>query len=237
MTSARSIHSRTLFLALTLCLGWAPSVFAKGRRSEGATSRLRNELRMSEKKSGVLQRISVLVGGSAGTFNIPGYERELNLGFSGGATIDIGGRNFVFETGLTYLELGMSRSVIGGTELDEMRMNLNYVGIPLNAKYYFSNSEDSAFFGRIGVIPLFQVSSTAVARFQGRETARIDVPTNRNDVLGTVGFGGQFRVSSNMSILLEGNALLGAISITRDGAGDTRNIGLSFLTGLSFDLN
>ncbi|MBX9767381.1 MAG: PorT family protein [Bdellovibrionales bacterium] len=236
MKSAINTPSPALFAILIIGLVWTSASFAKGRHSEGATSRLRNELRMSEKKSSIFKRISVFAGGSAGTFTTPGFESQFNIGFSGGATIDIGARDFVFETGLTYLEMGMSRSLIGSTQLDEIRMNLNYVGIPLNAKYYFYNS-DSAFFGRIGVIPLFQVSSTGVARYQGKELDRVNIETNKNDVIGTLGLGGHFRISSGMRILLEGNALLGAISIDKDKRGDTRNVGMSLLTGLVFDLN
>lgn len=236
------MNTNTITLGLlltTAALGWSATALAKQkgfRRSESASSRALREQLAPTRRTGIVQRISVQAGGSMGLITAGG-NNEVNPGLSGGITLDIGRGNFVFETGIVYLEMGVARSLPAASGIDQARLNLNYVAIPLNAKYAFYQSDSVAFTGRIGVLPMLAVSQTGTAHFQGNVVQRINLDElSKNDVAGTLGLGTRIRIGESSNLLIDAGGIVGAIPLNREVMGDTRNLGFSLLTGVSFEM-
>ena len=227
-----------LFVA-TVSVGWTIPSHGKQKRhrhSEGASSRALREHLPSPRKAGIIQRIAVHVGGSMGLIT-GGGNYEINPGLSGGMTLDIGRGDFVFETGLMYLEMGVTRIIPAGSGLDQTRLNLNYIAVPLNAKYTFYRSDSVAFAGRIGVLPMLAVNQTGTAHSQGNVIQRVTLDElSKNDVAGTLGLGTRIRIGESSNLLIDAGGIVGAIPLNRELMGDTRNVGFSLLTGVSFEM-
>jgi hypothetical protein len=188
------------------------------------------------------------------SFASPYRDRDKRLGTGAGVTVDIGRSNLVLETGLLYQQLGSDISSIpipgfnfigalsGGPEL-----KLDYLAIPIEAKYYFSGQEKSSWYVKGGLIPSFLVSkyaeiSSQVFGYQNggfgwreQTTSTNDVPANNIVVPVIIGIGGKMNVSDHIAIILETTYQYSMTPIFTDSPNSTISA-ISFTTGLDIDL-
>ncbi len=143
------------------------------------------------------------------------------MGIGAGARIDIGRGDFVFETGIMYRQLGGVTYLYTADQAAEKNLNsqlpaeveLNYISIPLMAKYYFNGRDNASFYARAGLQPSLLIFREA--RPQDTNTnAIIDLSVvNDFDLVASVGMGFQIELNETTMMVLEGNYLRGLTSV------------------------
>lgn len=118
-----------------------------------------------------------------------------------GGNIDIGEQNLVTETGLLYRQVGANETASIKSVLTPVETDLNYLTIPVAAKFYFSNQHESSFFAKAGLAPSLLVGnqfiqSTTVPKFRSADPSSFAV-----DAL--VGLGGKFQLTNEIGLVLE----------------------------------
>ncbi len=131
----------------------------------------------SKRSNGIIYRITGFGGAAISTFVgndrakvIPGsIDNPFSAGPMGSilADINIGSQKFVIETGVQYTQVG---SFTGYSSLDQTNTQfsspygngtydesvlLTYIGLPINAKYFFSSATTSSFYVKAGVLANF----------------------------------------------------------------------------------
>lgn len=180
--------------------------------------------------------------------------KGMRLGTGAGATVDIGRSNLVLETGLLYQQLGSDISSMPSagfalvTALSgDPELKLDYLAIPIEAKYYFSGQKKSSWYVKGGLMPSFLVSKNAKISSQvfgyqdgsfgwhEETTSTSNVPANNIYLPAVIGIGGKMNVSDNIAIILETTYQHSITPIFTDSPSSTLS-GLSFTTGLDIDL-
>lgn len=115
-------------------------------------------------------------------------------GLAAGVTADIGTSNVVLETGAVYKQLGTAVEGFGQTA----NLNLNYVTVPVLAKYYFSPEPTTAFI-KVGALPSFLVGKGNTAAVGG---LIFDEP-NTFDLGAQAGLGGRIALGGGADLMLE----------------------------------
>ncbi len=143
------------------------------------------------------------------------------MGIGAGARVDIGRGDFVFETGFLYRQLGGVSYLYSAEEAAQKNLStrlpaeieLNYISIPLMAKYYFNGRDNSSFFARGGLQPSLLVYREA--RLQDRSAgALIDMSSiNDFDLIGALGMGFHIELNETTLITFEGTYLRGLTSV------------------------
>lgn len=175
------------------------------------------------------------------------------LGVGAGATVDIGRSNLVLETGLLYQQLGSDDSsipMVGGVVAafsGDPTLTLDYLAIPIEAKYYFRGQQKSSWYVKGGLIPSFLVSkqakiSSQVFGYQDGSFGWHEKTTSTNNVSAydlylpvVVGIGGKMNVSDNTAIILETTYQYSMTPIFIDSPNSTISA-VSFTTGLDIAL-
>ncbi len=116
-----------------------------------------------------------------------------------GANIDIGEGNLVTETGILFRQIGANETAIINSKSIDLETDLNYLSVPISAKYYFSNQHESSFFAKIGLAPSLLVASqlsdtTSSARSSDPNAFAID---------GLIGLGGKYQITEQIGLVLE----------------------------------
>ncbi len=152
----------------------------------------------------------------------------MRTGFGFGGLMDLWGQHeWVLETGVLYRQLGTSNQ---GTTLA-----LNYINVPISAKYYFMGQNSNTIYFKGGITPGFNVAAT-----QSTDTTSTNVSKDVNtfDVGVIVGIGGRYLLSDSASIFLEGNYNRGLANVmnTTDGESSVNTLAFGVMTGVSIEL-
>lgn len=158
---------------------------------------------------------SILDGQS--TQNLDGQRN----GIGAGVRLDIGRTEFVFETGLQYRQMGgitylyteeLAREK-GITDRLEADLELNYLSVPLMAKYYFNGRSNPSFYSRIGLQPSFLLFKEARLR-NSKATSVIDYShISEFELTGAAGVGFQIPINDTTLAVFEGTYLRGLTSV------------------------
>ncbi len=118
-----------------------------------------------------------------------------------GGTIDIGEGNLVTETGILFRQIGATETPTVNSKPMDVETDLNYMSVPITAKYYFSNQHDSSFFAKAGFAPSLLVGNKLINATQGPNFRNSD--PNSFAVDGIVGLGGKYQFNSQIGLVLE----------------------------------
>lgn len=118
-----------------------------------------------------------------------------------GGTIDIGEGNLVTETGILFRQIGASETPTINSKPLDVETDLNYMSVPVAAKYYFSNQHDSSFFAKVGIAPSLLIGNKLASATQGPNFRNSDPNSFALD--GLVGLGGKYQITSQIGIVLE----------------------------------
>ena len=151
---------------------------------------------------------------------------------SAGATVDFGHSDFVLESGALYRQMGASASEGGET----FTLTLDYLSIPLLAKYYVNGvSSSAAFFVKGGLQPGLLVRKKAELKSGSSSQSTNDISgISSTDIPVLVGAGGKFAAAQNMSIIVEGNYSRGLTKINTSGTGIYNSV-VGLTAGLGYD--
>jgi hypothetical protein len=143
------------------------------------------------------------------------------MGVGAGARLDIGRGDFVFETGILYRQMGGVSYLYSADEAAEKGLStrlpaeieLNYISIPLMAKYYFNGRDNSSFFARGGLQPSLLIYREA--RLQDTTAGALIDMSNINDfdLIMALGMGFQIELNETTLITFEGTYLRGMTSV------------------------
>jgi len=162
-------------------------------------------------------------------------------GIGAGLRLDIGRTDFVFETGLVYRQLGGPAYLYseeearqrGLTSRLESDIELNYLTVPLMAKYYLNGRENASFFVRGGLQPSALIYREARLRNSNSSGVKDISVFNDFDIVGALGVGFQIPINETTMIVMDGTYLRGFISVFNTSSvynnGFSGNIGLAIL--------
>jgi len=170
-------------------------------------------------------------------------------GFGAGILVDVGHSNFVFETGLLYHQMGSKLKINIESNLNNGSANselkLEYLAIPLVAKYNFSGARRTGIFIKGGLLPSLLLDAKEKSSYSKRAlesgltssdstTKSIKNDLKEIDVLGTLGAGININMSPSSVFLFDASYNYGFTQITKDK--DFKNEGFLFLLGAAFTL-
>ncbi len=118
-----------------------------------------------------------------------------------GGSIDIGETNFVTETGILYRQIGASETTPIKSIMTSVETDLNYLSVPVAAKYYFSNQHESSFFAKAGLAPSLLIGNQFIQSTTGPNFRNSDPSIFAVDAL--VGLGGKFQLTNEIGLVLE----------------------------------
>src|ERR1700677_4510356 len=186
---------KLLSLSLTLLLACSISMAASSKSKrvvadddDDATPTLRSSTRTSKASNPLnFRRIMPQIGLSLSDETI--NNTSMKAGFQGGVTTDLLGSNkWVMETGLLYKQMGASIPIQTGTET----WYVNYLQVPILAKYYFLGQAGTTFYGKGGFVPGINVSHSE----SGDPTGNNDLSgINTFDLEFLLGVGGKLELS------------------------------------------
>lgn len=162
---------------------------------------------------------------SAGAFvGIPNY--------SFGVTTEIGRSHVALETGVLYRSMG---GIFHNNDYS-YTINNGYIGIPVEAKYYFGESagRSNAVYVKGGAVPCFLVSKTASSDVDGLEIA--DLPLSSFDLQGVFGVGDKIPVGSANDIMIELTYNRGYLNLVNSQSVTMFNEAVMLTAGFSFGL-
>lgn len=143
-------------------------------------------------------------------------------------TVDLGSGPVVLETGAAYRSFGLK---IG----DNSRVNLDYLGVPVYAKFYLGDVDTTAFFIRAGVRPSWAVSKSV-------EIGNLNVgggpgfPLKDFDLPGVAGIGAKIGFSEKFALLVSADYERSITKINDFGGDDIHNDALVFQAGMAIGL-
>jgi hypothetical protein len=153
------------------------------------------------------------------------------VGYSLGATVDLGPSQLVLETGLLYRAMGSKGSEGGFTET----VNDNYLAVPVIGKFYFAEPKGNAVYLKGGFIPQYLVSKSVSIDPSLPISGEPEI--NTFDLEWTVGGGYKLALNESNSLFFDLSYSKGMTTI--DGSsnpGTVYNTALMFTTGFGFDL-
>jgi hypothetical protein len=156
-----------------------------------------------------------------------------DTGLSIGAFVEFGGGLVTFQTGLLFNQFGGK-----GTDSDNSGANytvtIDYLNIPLLAKFNVMGNPLETFFFKIGLMPGFVLSKDASETLNGVSISGEASGVKSFDLPLLAGIGGTIPIAPNVSINLEGNFIYSLTSVTSSGT--IRNQGFQILAGATFGL-
>jgi len=220
---------RPLSLIVFLFVGHMAKAQEKGLLSELENEQIHaKQPKSSRARDGFgIQRITPQVGFSIAGVTGPntGFKGSTG-GFVGGATLDLGNRDFVFETGLLYRQAGAS----SGT----FTLTADYLSVPLLAKFFINGSSAPAsFFIRAGVMPSMLVRENVSVKFSGDSYNIRDAQlVNSFDLPGVVGLGSKFSAGSSTEFVISADLMRSLIKVNR-GPGTVYHQGIALMSGVA----
>lgn len=143
-------------------------------------------------------------------------------------TVDLGNGPVVLETGAAYRSFGLKLG-------ENARVNLNYIGVPVYAKFYLGDVDTTAFFIRAGVRPSWAVSKSV-------EIGDLNVgggpgfPLKDFDLPGVAGIGAKIGFSEKFALLVAADYERSITKINDFGGNDIHNDALVFQAGMAIGL-
>jgi hypothetical protein len=144
----------------------------------------------------------------------------MRMGIGAGARLDIGRGDFVFETGIMYRQMGGVGYIYSKDEAAEKHLTsqvaaeieLNYISIPLMAKYYFNGRENASFYAHGGLQPSILIYREARPQ-DTNAPAVLDLSSVSDfDLVASVGMGFHIELNETTMMVFEGNYLRGLTS-------------------------
>ncbi len=176
----------------------------------------------------IIPEIGVVIG------DVTTKTSSTRTGLNVGAVTDLlGTKEMVLETGLLYRQLGTSDN--GAT------IALNYLTVPVSAKYYFFGQQATGPYAKAGVTPGINVAASATDS-SGNNSTSISNQISTFDFGFILAAGGKFNVGSQLSIIAEAYYNRGLVNVLSAAPGQpalpfsTNTIGYGVSTGLSVDL-
>lgn len=170
-------------------------------------------LKSMEPKSSIGYFIEPVLGMNLSTLDgvENGASAENMTAFQAGVGFLIGKDNIWLDSGLLYAERGSQISGIRMMDgnLMSIKLNFKYLEVPLLARYTFQNPRDSHVFVRAGVVAgLLQDGKMTITDFNGmpmysHSESSVKDDFNSLDLRILAGAGGAFRVSGNISLLMQ----------------------------------
>lgn len=148
-----------------------------------------------------------------------------------GGTIDIGESNLVTETGVLYRQIGAGETVSIKSTATDVETDLNYLTVPIAAKYYFNNRHESSFFAKVGFAPSLLVGNDIIETTHGPNVRNEDPRAFAVD--GLVGLGGKYQITEQVGIVLEVSYWRGLTSVYSGANVYTSN----FVNTIGFNIN
>ena len=232
MKNTSKYTSRLAVVAYLLSLsslGFAQEESAKLQDVGSNTTSIKSEAPMQKPKATMVTPelsliSSTFVGGGA-------YDAKSITKFSVGGTIDIGESNLVTETGVLFRQIGAGESVPAKSGLTDVETDLNYLSIPVAAKYYFSNRHESSFYAKAGLAPSLLVANNVAEATHGPNVRNEDPRSFAIDALA--GVGGKYQLTEQVGIVLEVSYWRGLSSIYSGANVYTSN----FVNTIGFNIN
>ena len=194
--------------------------------SDGTTSTVRTSVPNRVARSEVVHRVIPQVGVTIN--DASGKTTGTRTGFAIGALADLlGNTNLVFETGLMYRQQGT-------TDLGKT-FALNYLSVPLSAKYYLYGQQANTPYFKAGLVPAFAVSKSI--SFEDGSSRDAGNDFNTFDLAGQLAVGGKIAVSKTASLILEANYLKGFTNVVNTpGSDSSTNISFGLMSGVAVEL-
>jgi hypothetical protein len=133
-----------------------------------------------------------------------------------------------------------------GTSVGNNSITMNYITVPLAAKYYFGGERETGFYAKGGVVPGINVAHSMTTTAQGQSNTVDIQDVNTLDFGVLVGVGGKLQLGGNTDLLLEADYVRGITSLygpnTQFIGGQTQGVpsfndtSIVFLTGVSLGM-
>ncbi|RYZ67935.1 MAG: PorT family protein, partial [Proteobacteria bacterium] len=143
-------------------------------------------------------------------------------------TFDLGSGPVVLETGAAYRSFGLKIN-------DNAHINLDYIGVPVMAKFYLGDVDTTAFFIRAGVRPSWaigksvEIGSLRTGGNPGFGVKNFDLPA-------VAGVGAKLAMGPQFGLLVSADYERSITKINEFGGDDVHNDALVFQAGLSIGL-
>lgn len=173
----------------------------------------------------VVRRILPTVGLTIGDTTIKTSGMRVALGVGVLADL-IGKENLVLETGLLYRQMGTSND--GGT------LALNYITVPVSAKYYLKGQASDGFYFKGGFTPGINVASSAYD--SQNNSTNISSDTNTFDFGFLLGVGGKYRFTESVSGFLEADYNRGLANVSSKYNFSVNTLAFAIMSGVAIEL-
>ena len=183
-------------------------------------------------REGAISMLTPQIGINLSTITGDGQTSDSNGGLTAGVTMDLGRGTLVFETGALYRQEGAKNSNHGV----DLTLDLDYISVPLLAKYYFNGAEYNSPFVSLGVMPSFLVSKKAEVSAYGYSDSTSSVEGVSSFVLDAMfALGGKFKASETTDIVIQGTYSRSLTSVSTNESGVANSV-VGVTIGMGFNL-
>lgn len=226
---------RTGFVWLTIVVfGFLALASDANAQSSGAGRSKTKVKRVVRQESGV--RLLPHVGGAffeqVGSVDAGQPDSGLTLG----VLADFGTGPLLFETGLQYLQAGARTAGLYQGRSASGRVRLDYIGVPLLAKFYVSGDVRSqGVYMKAGAMPMVLVGNqvSVVDGNSGKIPSELLEPM---DVVAVVGLGSSMIFERGMAIFVDGTFNRGLVKVNALGERKILNQGFTLNLGAAFEI-
>ena len=194
--------------------------------------------RHSHESNAVVRDIIPEFGLVMGDETLSGSSGHTGMLIGGAVDLFRFGGNWTFETGLQYKQMGTS---VGNNSL-----TMNYITVPLAAKYYFGGERETGFYAKGGMVPGINVAHSETTTVGGQSNTADIQDANTLDLGIMVGVGGKLQLSRSIDLLLEADYVRGITSLygpnafnnngATQGVPSINDTSIVFLTGVSLGM-
>ena len=161
------------------------------------------------------------------------------MGLQAGAAVEISiTENIAIQPELLYFQKGTQTDIDFAGQTTVVEQTLNYIEIPILAKFKFETDQGPILYGTLGPSFGFGIDGKIAVKGVEEEEA-IDFQEDmltRIDVGFSFGVGAQFQIGPG-SLFVDARYLLGLTSINEGDSSDIKNIGYGAAVGYLFTLS
>lgn len=216
------------------------SVFAADNTATTTTTAPMTKAQLEEINSHypTMFQLSFLGGMALGDLSGPAAAGDSAESYKTAVLVDVGRGSYTFQTGAELLSFATSANVSdpnGIADDQRYRVNSQWVGIPLVAKYNYIERPQASFSLKLGVMPAFMITNPniAVTASDGTNVTNMYGHLNTFDAMALTGFTGVAPISDWVSFVLDGTFYYGTLDADGSGA---HNKAIFLSAGFRFNL-
>lgn len=240
MNGIRSFPATAWVIILLLAIAFA-SLLARPAMAADTETRAKTNMKMKWRRTAPkASAVRLIPHAGAAFFEQIGGDSssQMQSGLAAGLHLDFGTGPLVFQTGAQYLRATVKTIGQFQGEFVPGRMHLDYVAVPLFAKFYIlGQARGTGLFAKAGIMPMalvgnhVRVNGGTGSPHSARVPAELLAPL---DVAAVAGIGLSWAMTDETTLVVDGTFSRGTMKVNKQGDDALLNQGFTSTIGAAF---